>query len=395
MWNYIKGLLRVGIPIKTVYFGMLALAFDFFVLASWLVPIIKGDGIGANAIVFIVFITPAIVMTSATVESLKEYAVVPYWGRKFGKKSLFKLLAEDKFTAYVRKDGKKCRSIKISESGRWMKIAGRYYPIPFIRGIDYSRNAWTLVFINGEKFELPGLFGKRTIEALKEIFPPMKTDESTMTEDDIDKYNILAFEEAWDKPIEELAKADWFEIRYNWEKKYADIVSSAIPRSKKKRALRRMTDEDHVYKVMFCRVLANKEIKAIAEEIRKGGIERPYALFDITNYSDEFCICNGIKVLDSMGYPANKEWIGFLFDCLKDVQKSYCDDAVAVLKNHYPKEELIEHIDADIVKAHEANDLVWAAGLISLAKAIDYEITLEDNKADKDKEKEVSVCGTI
>ena len=59
----------------------------------------------------------------------------------------------------------------------------------------------------------------------------------------------------------------------------------------------------------------------------------------------------------------------------------------------FPKDELIARIDADIVKAHDADDLVWAAGLISLSKEIGYEITLKE--ADKEKEKAVSTCGTI
>ena len=41
----------------------------------------------------------------------------------------------------------------------------------------------------------------------------------------------------------------------------------------------------------------------------------------------------------------------------------------------------------------DADDLVWAAGLISLSKEIGYEITLKE--ADKEKEKAVSTCGTI
>ena len=135
--------------------------------------------------------------------------------------------------------------------------------------------------------------------------------------------------------------------------------------------------DEAVYKLMFNRVLSDDEIKIVAKAVTDNKVEKPDVLFDIANYSDEFCISNGINVLYTMGYPANKEWIGFLFDCLKDVQKSYCDDAVIVLKAVYPGEELIERINAEIIKAHEASDLVWAAGLISLAKAIDYEITLE------------------
>ncbi len=49
-------------------------------------------------------------------------------------------MAEDKFRPYVMKDGTICRRLKVSESGRWMKIAGRYYTIPLICGIDENFN---------------------------------------------------------------------------------------------------------------------------------------------------------------------------------------------------------------------------------------------------------------
>ena len=58
-----------------------------------------------------------------------------------------------------------------------------------------------------------------------------------------------------------------------------------------------------------------------------------------------------------MGYPKNAKGIDFLFECIRDVQKPYCDDAVEVLKE-YPSEELIRRIDKEVNEAYAVNDVV-------------------------------------
>ncbi len=396
MWNYIKGLLRIGIPFDVGIIGFMTLFADVMALSSAISFFTNPKTMLEAAILFLVMCPVAVLFSYAFFMGFKDsLSPVPYWGKHFGKDNIFKLLAEDKFSPYVTRDGYVCHDLKVSESGRWMKIAGRYYPIPLVKGLNVREDH--LELINGDSIEIRGMKSRATLlkEGLKEMFPPTMSLAATLSYDDIPSNAAEAFRRVWKKDYKELAQADWFEIRYLWEEEYSKLLAKRVPGKKRKKALDDITEEHLVYKHMFRRVLYDDEIAAVAKAVKNNEIERPYALFDITNYDDEYCVCNAIKVLGVVGYPDNMEWIEFLFKCLKDVQKSYCDDAVLVLKENYPREVLIEHIDAEILKAHEANDLVWAAGLISLAKAIDYEISLEDNKADKDKEKEVSVCGTI
>ena len=325
--------------------------------------------------------------------SLRIASPVPYWGKLFGLDAIFKLLAEDKFSPYITKDGYKCNDVLVSESGRWVMIVGEIYPIPLIKGLSGLENEFEM--IDGESVMInvktlrPGLVKM----ALRELFPPLALRIDDTTYDDLPSNRAKAFKKVWPGDYKELAYADWFEVRYLWEREYSRVLSGKATDEEIEESLKEITEEHIVYKQMFRRVLLDDELKTIAKAIKNGEIERPYALFDITNYSDEYCVCNGINVLKRIGYPANKEWMGFLFDCLKDIKKSYFNDAIAVLKNIFPKDELIARIDADIVKAHDADDLVWAAGLISLSKEIGYEITLKE--ADKEKEKAVSTCGTI
>ena len=140
--------------------------------------------------------------------------------------------------------------------------------------------------------------------------------------------------------------------------------------------MKMVSDKYNVHRFMFGRVLEDEELKVILSQIEmkriKDGISR---ITKLENYSDDYCVCNGIRLLDMMGYPKNAKGIDFLFDCIKDVQKPYCNDAIEVLKK-YPREELIERIDKDVNLAYEKNDVVWAAGLLIMAKEIDYEVRL-------------------
>ena len=73
----------------------------------------------------------------------------------------------------------------------------------------------------------------------------------------------------------------------------------------------------------------------------------------------------------------------FLFDCLKDIQKPYFEEAVVVLEK-YPHDELVARIESNVETAHATGDVLWGAGLIYLSKRIGYEISLakEMNEAE-------------
>ena len=382
MWNYIKGLLRIGIPWDQTFFTLVSLFTDAMVIWPIYILITGSDSRLAALFLLLMFLPISGFMNWSLVQNSKEVMTpVPYWNKFFDKDVIFKLLAEDKFTPYTTEEGYVCRSLKISESGRWLKIAGRYYPIPLISGV----RSGDFELINGEYIKIRGIknWDRLINKALEELFPPVLSGIRNYDYDDIPSNRADAFKNAWKGDYKELAQADWFEVRYRWEKEFSQLVAEKMSGKIRRSNLNEIKREHVVYKQMFRRVLTDAEISKIAEAIKDGEIERPYALFDITNYDDDYCVCNGISVLRTIGYPHNSQWSEFLFDCLKDIEKSYCDDAIAALKA-YPKQELIEHIDADIQKAHEANDLRWAAGLIALAKTIEYEITLESEAAEEE-----------
>ena len=384
MWNYIKGLLRIGIPFDVAWMGIVTLFSDAMVI--WPISVlITGSDSRVAAVILILLMGPiAAALNWVLINYCKQnMSPVPYFGEHFDKDTVFKLLAEDKFTPYTTKDGYVCKSLKISESGRWLKIAGRYYPIPFIKGLNKLGDSFEL--INGQVVTIRGIrsYDRLIKHALEELFPPVMARVNISEYDDIPSNSAEAFKRVWDGDMKELAQADWFEVRYRWEKVFSEMLDEDDSAPERQEALEEITEEHLVYKRMFRSILGDDEIAAIAGAVKAGEIERPNAMFDITNYGDDYCICNGIKVLEAVGYPDSRPWAGFLFDCLKDVEKSYCNDAIAVLKKGYPKQELVDRIDADIMKAHEANDLRWAAGLIALAKAIDHEIVLETEKIEE------------
>jgi hypothetical protein len=86
-----------------------------------------------------------------------------------------------------------------------------------------------------------------------------------------------------------------------------------------------------------------------------------------------------VRLLRELGYPRNKAGVDFLFDCIKDIQKPYFEDAIEAL-SLFPRDELIELIEMHVTKAHEEGDVLFGAGLIYLSGKINYEISLSRNK---------------
>ncbi len=370
MWNYIKGLLRNGSFLTT----LMVMGAGFLAAAVILSMIFSAGPQGF--VLFFLFPTIWKKIKAPAKESLTKLSTVPYWGEKFGFKNTVKLLAEDKFSRYVMKDGHVCRKVKVSKSGRWFSVGGRFYPLYLIK--EFDAPAGELVMIDGHRLDChEWVYSGEIRRALEEIFEANRIFEKnkSVRRSAISSDCGTAFRRVWGKSYEELALADWDQIRLEWEKELTEIEERTISPKEKKKHEKGLTNSFVAREAMFSRVLTDNELLTIAYAIKDKVIKNTADWWDITKYKDDMCVCNGSQMLRRIGYPANAVGIDFLFDCLKDIQKPCFEDAVATLAK-FPREELIEKIEENVAKAHEEGDVLFGAGLIYLSKEIDYTISL-------------------
>ena len=153
--------------------------------------------------------------------------------------------------------------------------------------------------------------------------------------------------------------------------------------------MRALTNPESNNKTMYNKALTKNEILAICQGIKDGRIDDPGRMANINKYKKDIYVLNGVKIYENLGYPANKVAEEFLFDCIRDIEKPYFDDALRVLSG-FPREHLIGSIEKHVKKAHEKGDYVFGAGLLALARAIDYEISLEKESSETEALSEIS-----
>ncbi len=176
MWNYLKGLLRIGlyIPLESWFlgaWGLLFLAVSLAVIASGFSDV---QSLTPEIFMYLlVVLIPGILFTRSSLKKIKLREPIPYWGEIFGRDRCFMLLAEDRFSPYVFKNGRKCYAVQVSKSGRWVRISGRYYPIPLIKSFSTDNGNYKFIMINGQEVPIVGIpTGKKDL-ALRELIPPM------------------------------------------------------------------------------------------------------------------------------------------------------------------------------------------------------------------------------
>ncbi len=375
MWNYLKAFFTNG-SFRKKFWTIAGLLFGIYVIYCFF-AVSNAGGFGTISVIAALFWKKK---RKAIKEKLNEIITVPYWGEIFGVKKCFRLLAEDRFKPYIAKDGHKSKSLKVSASGRWFCMSGRYYPTYLV--YDYIPSTGELTMINGEKIILEHkLRGKEDISELMEF---LNADRRFEINDGIrsrvqKKDLALAFLRAWGDDMTGLATADWELLRFNWEKELTDIEINSLERSdinKNRQLLQKTTT---AREALLSRVLLAKEIEIIASAIKERKINDLKGWFDVASYDDDSYISNGVRLLRELGYPRNKAGVDFLFDCIKDIQKPYFEDAIEAL-SLFPRDELIELIEMHVTKAHEEGDVLFGAGLIYLSGKINYEISLSRNK---------------
>ena len=371
MWNYIKGLIRNGSLLTKFLFG--ALLFVVIMTAFAL-----SGGAGKNAASFLAISGFSFYKRYKNRISnyFKNIETVPYWGNKFGRDLCIKLLSADRFKPYVTKKGDKIRGFEVSESGRWFCISGQYYPTYLV--YDYNRASSELTMIDGTQIDSGDWkYDAKIIAALDEY---LHADRNLRIDN---TYHVListgdcakAFKRIYPGSYAKLATADWDEFRYRWERELAEIEIANLNRMNSREHATALKNKSVADEAIHTRVMMDEEIREISNAIDHGMIKDISQWFSTTAFKDDMCICNGVKLLKNLGYPTNKVGTQFLFDCLRDIQKPYFEDAVIALEK-YPVDELIPIIESHVETAHATEDVLWGAGLIYLSKRIGYEISL-------------------
>jgi hypothetical protein len=385
MWNLLKGILGSGVIIKK-FFKTCWYMFLGFIMLSMLF------GMGALGLALAVIFGPSLAKRIVTYlkGQYTDIETVPYWGKKFGLGQTIRLLAEDRFHPYVFKNGKICRKLKVSESGRWFSVAGRYYPLHLVKA--YFRRDNSLLMVDGKRVKgQNALDDWRVREAIQELL----MDHGVYT-DNIDESVLKdsckdAFKDVWGDDYKALGKADWDSVRYSLEKEMKKNLARRASAKVKKKHLRDMADPDVALKTMYSRVLYDDEIEAVCEAINSGTMRMGADWFEMERFENDLAVCNGVSILKNLGYQRSGKYEEFLFNCISDINKPYFEDAVTVLMG-FDRKELISLIEKYVAIAHENGDVLFGAGLIYLSGKIGYEISLSreinESKPGSDKNNE-------
>ncbi|WP_026521486.1 hypothetical protein [Butyrivibrio sp. VCB2001] len=377
MWNYIKGLIRNGSLLTKFLFGSFV-----FVAVMTLLAIFGTAGKDSLPFLAIGGFSFFKKYKNRVANYFKNIETVPYWGNKFGLDLCIRLLSEDKFKPYVNKKGRKVRGLEVSESGRWFCIKGQYYPTYLV--YDYNGATGDITMIDGTQVRAGDWrFDSILIGGLMEYLNA----DRTLRLDNAHHTMIStgdcarAFKRIYQGNYQNLATADWDEFRYRWEKELSEIEVRNMNAQNSKDHAKALRNKRIADEALHSRVLMDEEIHEIAYAINQNMIKDFSEWFRMEAFKDDMCICNGVKLLKNLGYPANKVGAQFLFDCLKDIQKPYFEEAVAVLEK-YPHDELVARIESSVETAHATGDVLWGAGLIYLSKRIGYEISLAKEEAE-------------
>ena len=297
---------------------------------------------------------------------ITKYDTLPYFEKMLGQANAEKMIANENFCEYVSKSGKKTRHIKVSSSDKWVCILGGYFPTDLLCG--YSKRLNELYTIDGMVVKLPK----------KARLPHIQAEIETFFEDRGTYYKAVPpkagteFNTALRGPRSRLSKADWGRVRYLWEKSMVSNSRNYWHNNIRNQRYRPVSKDGTISSTIFERVLSDREIDSTLEAVRSKKVPLTRYL-DFKEYQNEFCVCNGVELLEKLGYPKNMEGIDFLFDCLCDVDEAYFLMAADVLKQ-YPYSRTKPKIEENAQAAFESGDVLKLAGVMYLAKGIGYEI---------------------
>ncbi len=295
-----------------------------------------------------------------------KFSDLPHFEKMLKKDQVMNIVNSSQFSPYKTKDGKELKHITVSEDDKWICMFGGYMPVDLICG--YNRKKNVIYTIDGGMIGLPlraKYFGvKNEIDAFFKDRGVYYTDMPRKADEKFDK--------AFQRPDDVLDKADFSRLRYLWEKANASDKDGYLRNKQSGYRYIPIFNKTEINRTIFERVLSDVEVAKTADAIRKK--KAPLSSFlHFTQYKNEFCVCNAVEVMNTLRYPANADGMSFLFKCIRDVDEAYFGPAVDVLKT-FPKGNLHKKIEEEVKKAFESGDVVHAAGVMYLAKEIDYEI---------------------
>lgn len=290
------------------------------------------------------------------------FGITPHLDEYIGLRERLKVIKSQKFYPY--REGAKF--IKVCEDDKWVKIFNKYYPLDLIYGYDHVNNE--LYFIDGYVVKLPRRAYKREYNQVIDLF----FDERGYTYDNLPSGSKESFNKIVADSIDTLEAVDWSGLRYKWEVAMAEEKNRRMAKKGSGHAYKPLTHSGKFKQDYFIRALSEKEIELTADVFRY----RNYSVTELTSfdsYVNEYCVCNGVKVLGNLGYPKNAEGVDFLFTCLKDADEAFFMPAVDVLSK-IPLDVLAPIMEKKAMEAYKRCDVLRLAGILYLAKNVNYEI---------------------
>lgn len=129
-----------------------------------------------------------------------------------------------------------------------------------------------------------------------------------------------------------------------------------------------MIEKDNLYN----RILTEKEIEYYSALFIDSGDAKDYLKFEL--FRTKFAMVNAIRISKRMGYPANYEMLDTLFEGLQDANWPFFGELVEMLISSYPRNILVNAIDATLIKADNDEDYMWVSGLYILSNRIQVKV---------------------
>ncbi len=290
------------------------------------------------------------------------FGITPHLDKYISLPERLKVIMSQKFHPY----SKYVRFIRVSENDKWVRIFNKYYPLDLIYGYNNTSNE--LYFIDGYVVKLPALASKGRYNRFIDLF----FNERGYTYDNLPSVSKESFDKIVADGINTFEKVDWAGLRYKWEQAIAREKDIRGAKKGSANGYHPLTHGGKLRRDYYTRALSQAEIKRTADIFRNGN----FSVTELTSfdeYVNEYCVCNGVKILGELGYPQNAKGIDFLFNCLKDVDEAYFMPAVDVLSG-IPLNTLAPIIEEKAREAYKKCDVLRLAGILYLAKNINYEI---------------------
>lgn len=129
-----------------------------------------------------------------------------------------------------------------------------------------------------------------------------------------------------------------------------------------------MIEKDNLYN----RILTEKEIEYYSALFIDLGDAKDDLKFEL--FRTKFAMVNAIRISMCMGYPANYEMLDTLFEGLQDANWPFFGELVEMLISSYPRNILVNAIDATLIKADNDEDYLWISGLYILGNRIQVKV---------------------